>query len=423
MYTLTYPKGRPGTASEMVDYIVALALKYRASDIHLATSPVAAAAEPYLLRYRVHGKLQAVRADFIGSQYREIISRLKVLAGMNIAENMVPQDGQIQVSTPDGLRLLLRVATVPGQENEDVCIRVQRQNDERYALDSLAMPRALKARLTELIQQKSGMIVLNGPAGSGKTTTIYSILGTLATPERKVITAEDPIESRLPSVCHTQVTSKTSFASLCRAFMRQDADVIFVGEVRDSESAEAAIQLAQTGHLVLTTLHTRDAIGVISRLEALQIHPNLIATTLVASLSQRLIQRLCPDCRVRDQPDASTLARMQHILPMPANTVLYRTGEGCPRCVGGVCGRLPVFELFVVDDELTDMINHNAPKRDLFEAARARGMVTLAEDALARVYGGYADFACIKGLLGAEASVEVMPTLGALTMPPRPRVG
>jgi general secretion pathway protein E len=423
MYTLSYPKSRPVTASDMVDYIVALALKYRASDIHLATSQYAAATEPYLLRYRVHGKLQAVRADFIGNQYKEIISRVKVLAGMNIAENMVPQDGQIQVSTPDGLRLILRVATVPGQENEDVCIRVQHQNDEKYALDTLAMPRALKARLTDLIQQKSGMIVLNGPAGSGKTTTIYSILGTLATPDRKVITAEDPIESRLPYVCHTQVSTKTSFASLCRAFMRQDADVIFVGEVRDTESAEAAIQLAQTGHLVLTTLHTRDAIGVISRLEALEIHPNLIATTLVASLSQRLIQRLCPECRVRDQPDARTLAMMHRILPMPTNTVLYRTGDGCSRCVGGVCGRLPVFELFVVDGELTDMINRSAPKRELFEAARARGMVTLAEDALARVYGGYADFAAIKGLLGPEADVDAVPSPGPQTIPPRPRVG
>src|SRR6185437_9848869 len=207
MHTLSYPKGRPTTAPEIVDYIIAMAIKSRASDIHLAVNQLGGpggTSEPHSLRFRIFGKLQLIKCDFIGNLYKEVVSRLKVLAAMNITETVTPQDGQIKIHSTDG-EAVLRISTVPSQESEDVVIRVQRSVQQNHNLSNLQMSSTLKHRLKTLIQQKSGMIVLNGPAGSGKTTTIYSILGTLASPERKIITAEDPVETRVPYVNHTQV--------------------------------------------------------------------------------------------------------------------------------------------------------------------------------------------------------------------------
>ncbi len=389
VYQLNPPRGRPQTPPEIVDFIIATALKLKASDIHLGLSQPVPGQEPYLLRFRINGKLQMVRSDFMNSYYKETISRFKVLAGMNITDTMVPQDGQIHLNSAEG-QIVLRVATVPSLDSEDVVIRVQR-NERPPKVDQLMMAPSLQAKVIHLIKQRSGMIILNGPAGSGKTTTIYSLIAHLASPERKIITAEDPIETRLHYVSHTQVTPKTSFASLCRSFMRQDADVIFIGEVRDHESAEAAVQLAQTGHLVLTTLHTRDAIGVVPRLEALSIDPTLIGTTLIGSLAQRLVPKICDGCKQAYIPDKGMLKRMYRILSPPAGGKFYRQGVGCDKCIAGVTGRIPIFELFVPDAEISDMISRSSSKAEILERARAKGMRNLAEDALARVYEGQVD--------------------------------
>lgn len=401
-HVLRPPAGRPTNAIEAVDYIISSAIKLKASDLHLAPhSPTAEHPDRYLLRYRVHGKLQTVRSNFLETNYKEVLQRLKVLAEISSSDVGVPHDGQLVVSY-GGETVVLRISTIPSQGQEELVIRVQRSQNQNLSINKLQMTEAMRAQLRKVIEQKSGLIVLNGPAGSGKTTTIYSIINTLAGPEKKIITAEDPVETRLPYVNHTQVTNKTSFASLARAFMRQDADVIFLGEIRDEESAQTALQLAQTGHLVLTTLHSRDAVGVVSRLEALEIHPNNIATTLICSLGQRLIPSLCPNCKDPVQLNDETIEHLNSILEIPADTQFYAKGDGCDQCVGGYNGRIPLFELFVVDAEISDAINQRQSKLQLAALARQKGMSTLTEEALLRLYYGYTDVASIQSYISSH---------------------
>ena len=399
IYTLAPPRGRPSNATEIVDYIIHSALRFEASDIHLAVNHHNQVPEPYLIRFRINGKLKLVRSDFIGPYYREVVARLKVLAGMSTTEVFVAQDGQLAINTQLGT-IVLRISTIPSQDADDVCIRVQRKYKKKtFTLDKLNMTPNMLDTLKRVITQKSGMVILNGPAGSGKTTTIYTVLSTLASPEKKTVTAEDPIEMRLPYVNHTQITPKTDFAALCRAFMRQDADVIFVGEIRDPDSAAAAVQLAQTGHLVVTTLHTRDSVGVISRLEALDVHPNFIATSLLASLGQRLVVKLCPSCRQEFRPSEKILTEMNKILPIPKTVAFSKPGPGCNQCSAGLAGRTPVFELFVIDGEISELINKGSTRLQVLDVARRKGMRTFAEDALQRVYSGQVDFESIQHMI------------------------
>lgn len=398
VYELTPPRARPTSVQEMVDFLILQAIKTRASDVHLGlTNEGTSGALSYMLRFRVHGKLQMVRTDFIGTSHKEVLSRLKVLANLSTTELGTPQDGQIHMNTPEG-PLVLRLSFVPNPDGEEVVIRVQRAQ-RIPPPDQLGMTKDMHQRILGLIQQKSGMIVVNGPAGSGKTTTIYSLLTALASPEKKIITAEDPIELRLQYVSHSAVGKNTSFAQLSRAFMRQDADVIFIGEIRDVESAEAAVQLAQTGHLVLTTIHTRDALGVIPRLEAFGIHPNFIASTLIGSLAQRLVPKLCAQCRVEGAYDEATVNYMKSILAPFPGAKLYKPGPGCTACAGGFSGRLPIYELLSVNPRISDLINRRSSQKELIEAARENGMLSLGQEALIRVYSGHIDYDSVKSYL------------------------
>lgn len=399
-YVVEAPRSRPTSAPEIVDYLILLALKMKASDLHLGVNPKGAANEPYLLRFRIHGKLQAIKCEFLNNLYKEVIMRFKVLSSINSTDQSTPQDGQATAVTPEG-PIVLRVNTIPSGEYEDICIRIQR-TEKHLSLEQLSMTREMYSKVTQLIRQKSGLIVINGPAGSGKSSTIYSILSTLASSERKIVTAEDPVESRLPFVSHFQVSQRISFANMSRAFMRQDADVIFIGEIRDPESAEATVQLAQTGHLVVTTLHTRDSIGVISRLEAFGIHANFIASTLIGSLAQRLVPLLCKRCKQEDPAAHEKLAGFHHAPSTAAGTKIYKANpEGCEKCTGGTAGRLPIFELFTPDAEIADLVNRKAPRADIEAAARAKGMKSLAEEALIRVYAGYVGLDSIQNYLTA----------------------
>lgn len=397
-YELGAPRARPTSVQEIVDYIITQAIHSKASDLHLGlTTSSPGGPVSYMLRFRVHGKLQMVKADVIGSSQKEILSRLKVLASLSTTDIGNPQDGQIHMNTPEG-SLVLRLSFVPTPDGEEVVMRVQRAQ-KIPSIDHLGMTKEMQKAIVSLTHQKSGLIVINGPAGSGKTTTIYSLLTSLACAERKIITAEDPIELRLPFVSHTAVGKNTSFAQLGKAFMRQDADVIFIGEVRDPESAEAAMQLAQTGHLVLTTLHTRDALGVIPRLEAFGIHPNFIASTLIGSLAQRLIPRLCTHCRAESVYDETTLSYMKSILPMFAGAKLYKPGPGCASCAAGFMGRIPIYELLVVNPRISDLINRKASQKELLDVATENGMLSLGQEALLRVYSGHIDFESVKTYL------------------------
>jgi type II secretory ATPase GspE/PulE/Tfp pilus assembly ATPase PilB-like protein len=401
-YILQPVVGRPTNAAQATDFLISAALKMQASDLHMGVNHTNVVPEPYLLRARTFGKLQIINAPFLGAMYKEVVGRLKILAGLNTTEIGTPQDGQINLMAPEGV-IVLRISIIPGPDGDEIVIRIQKGQSQKRNISTLGMNPELEAQLNQLIRMKSGMIILNGPGGSGKTSTIYSILETIASPERKVLTAEDPIETRLPFVSHTQVTSKTNFGALAKAFMRQDSDVIFIGEVRDSESAAAAVQLAQTGNLVFTTLHTRDAIGVIPRLEAFDIHTNFIASSLIGSLSQRLIPQLCSGCKIAYMPDPATTAQLIQILRPPPQATLFKVGPGCTKCIGGYAGRRAVFELFVVDPQLSDMINRKCSRQEIFDAARSTGFKTLSEDILHNIYLGQTDLHSVSGLLFSPA--------------------
>ncbi len=401
MYELVPPQGRPTSVQQLVDFILWQAIRAKASDLHYGlVSHTGPGGLTYMLRHRVFGKLQPVRSEFIGQQHKEVLARLKVLAALPSTDVNAPQDAQIKVNTPEG-PMVLRLSIIPNPEGEEVVIRFQRAQKIPQTAQLGMTPEMLQG-ITGLTRQRSGLIIVNGPAGCGKTTTIYALLNSLANAETKILTAEDPIELRLPFVSHTAIGRGTSFAQLSKAFMRQDADIIFIGEVRDAESAETAVQLAQTGHLVFTTLHTRDALGVIPRLEAFGIHPNFIASTLVGSLAQRLVPRLCAKCRVPAVIDEATAGLLKKILPPPAGTRLFGPGPGCAECNGGHTGRLGVYELLSVTPEISDLINRKAPQKELLSAARANRMLTLGQEALIRVYAGHVDYKAVSGLLGGE---------------------
>jgi general secretion pathway protein E len=397
-HILTPIKGPPTNATMVVDALIATALTRKASDIHLGVNYSSAVPEPFLLRLRINGKLQMMNGAFMATLHREVVARFKVMAGLNTTEIGIPQDGQIHVTSPAG-PVVLRVSTIPGLEGEEMVIRILETKTEEHSLTNLGMTPPVLEQIQKLILQKSGLMVLNGPAGVGKTSTIYAILRTLASPDRKVLTAEDPIESRLPFVSHIQVSPKTNFNSLARSFMRQDADIIFIGEIRDHESAAATVQLAQTGHLVLTTLHTRDAVGVISRLEAFDIHSNFIANTLIGSLAQRLVPKLCPHCRIPVSLDEGTLTTLNAVSPIPSNANFFNAGPGCEECIKGYAGRAAVFELFVVTPEIADIVNRGGSRTEVFQAARGMGMITLLEDMLDAVYVGLTDLNSIRPYL------------------------
>ncbi|MCB0341157.1 MAG: Flp pilus assembly complex ATPase component TadA, partial [Bdellovibrionales bacterium] len=375
-------------APEIVENILKIALQLNASDIHIGGNNVANSQNPYLLRYRVNGRLQEVDSKFLTATFTEVIARIKILSKMDITAHAIPQDGKFNIQA-NGENINFRVNVAPGINNiEEVCMRINRSKTKEIALQDMLMTEAMREQVDQLIHQKSGIFIINGPAGQGKTTTIYAILKELAGPNTKIVTAEDPVEKELPYITHNQITNKVTFADLGRSFMRQDAEVIFIGEIRDEDSAFSAQQLAQTGHLVLTTIHTRDSIGVIGRLEAFSIDPNSIASTLIGSLAQRLVPALCQKCKVVDALPQDVLDKINPILPIPEGVELFKKGPGCQHCnqylnqqvvSSGIKGSLPIFELFVVDDEIAEMINQRKSKVDIAHLARSKGMLSLSQ--------------------------------------------
>lgn len=322
-----------------------LAIRAKASDLHLSVNHRSDGFTEFLLRLRISGILIPVETAFLQEHYTQVVARIKLMAKIDTIDVFAPQDGEYAVSTRQG-KVVLRVATLPSWGYEEIVIRFQQKHDNLFKLDQLELdPQTLKMTKRTL-SQKSGLIILNGPAGSGKTTTIYAMLRELISPSTKIITAEDPVERRLPFVCHTQVSPKVSMAGLAKSIMRQDANVIFVGEVRDPESAEITMQLAQTGHLVLTTLHTRDSIGAITRLSSFGVLPELIASSLVGSLAQRLVKTLCEHCRVSDPRSGSIQKLVQKVGFKEAPDHYYKKGKGCEHCLKGYKGRKAIFELF-----------------------------------------------------------------------------
>ena len=366
----------------LLNSVLAQAIEEGASDIHI---------EPFetrlVIRLRVDGLLRDLVEPpaVLGSR---IIARVKVMARLDIAEKRVPQDGRIGLRL--GGRLIdVRVSTLPTHYGERVVMRILEKEQDILTLEQVGMPEDLRARFAEATRAPYGIFLVTGPTGSGKTTTLYAALQQLQRPDLNIITVEDPVEYDLEGVGQIPVNVKTgmTFEQGLRAILRQDPDVIMVGEIRDTETARVAVQASLTGHRVFSTLHTNDAVGSITRLIDMGIEPYLVASGMLGALAQRLVRKLCPACRIR-RPADSGERRLLLAAPERAEVSLYHPG-GCSACLyTGYRGRTGIYELLLVDDDLRAMIHDHRGEQALREFARQRGLRALRDDGFAKVSAG-----------------------------------
>lgn len=368
----------------LVNDILFRALQLRASDIHV---------HPYETKIQIRYRIDGILYDVLSLNRNVlplVISRIKVMAGMDIAERRMPQDGRCSVRL--GQREVdLRVSTVPTSYGERSVLRVLDKSQGVFALDELGLWKDDLKRLDSLLNRSHGVIFVTGPTGSGKSTTLYACLNRLNSAEKNVLTIEDPIEYQLEGISQIQVASKKgmTFATSLRHVLRQDPDVIMVGEVRDVETARMAIQSSLTGHLVFSTLHTNDSAGAISRLLDLGVEPYLASSSLIAVMAQRLVRRVCPDCRRPSQPTAQELGELG-LGPLEDNKdVQFFVGEGCERCFRtGYRGRTGIYELMLIDEPIQDCIYKQETAGKIKRFALDAGMQTLRMDGARKVLAG-----------------------------------
>jgi len=341
-----------------------------------------------VVRYRIDGVLR----DVIEPQralHGVIVSRVKIMASLDIAEKRMPQDGRITLRLA-GRPVDVRVSTVPTGHGERVVLRLLDKQAGRLDLTGLGMADDTLKTLVDLINQPHGIILVTGPTGSGKTTTLYAGLGKLDSTRHNIMTVEDPIEYDLDGVGQMQVNAKIelTFARALRSILRQDPDIIMIGEIRDLETAQIAVQASLTGHLVLATLHTNDAVGAVTRLVDMGVEPFLVASSLLGVLAQRLVRKLCPVCRQTRAPDAAELRLLTASGNEPRSVPIY-TPVGCSACTNtGYQGRTGIYELLTVDDSLRTLIHDGASEGKLREYARTRGMRNMRDDGLRWVRAG-----------------------------------
>ena len=366
-----------------VDLILYQAIQDRASDIHFEPFE-----NEFKIRYRVDGALYEMSPP-PRHLALPVISRVKVMANMNIAERRLPQDGRIQKYIA-GRSVDLRVSTLPTQFGESLVLRVLDRTIVNLDLGALGMPEYIHDFLLEMINRPNGIFIATGPTGSGKTTTLYSCLRKINTIDSKLLTAEEPVEYDLEGIVQVPVNEAIglTFARVLRSFLRQDPDRIMVGETRDLETAQIAIQASLTGHLVFTTLHTNDTPGAVTRLINMGVEPFLISSTLEAVLGQRLLRSICPHCRTAYQPNEALLTE----LGIPRRDIGGRQfyyGKGCDACNNtGYKGRKGIYELLKITDPLRELINERAPTVVLKQKAIELGMVTLRQDGLRSIFAG-----------------------------------
>lgn len=370
------------TVINLVNLIISTALRERASDIHLV--PFESAIE---LRYRIDGLLQ-VKPPPPKHLHAALVSRVKIMADMNIAERFMPQDGHIQIHHR-GSRVDIRVGTMPTKYGESVVMRLLEKNNRVLTAQELGLDAERAATMQRLVEKPHGLFLATGPTGSGKTTTLYSVLQGIYTPEKKIITIEDPIEYELAGVAQIPVrpSRNFTFATGLRSILRQDPDVVMVGEIRDSETAEIAIRAALTGHQVFSTLHTNDATGAVTRLLDMGVEAFLISSALEGVLAQRLVRRICADCRVAEEVTSAMRDRLEALSGRHIEGTFYR-GRGCEECRGGgYRGRVGIFELLAVGSELRELILHKRSNAEL-KAVAQRTMMTMHQDALQKAAAG-----------------------------------
>jgi type IV pilus assembly protein PilB len=364
--------------------IIQQAIRVGASDIHIEPDR-----RQVRVRYRVDGVLHE---EMTIPKYIQgpLISRFKIMAEMNIAERRIPQDGRIPVRL-DNKDYDMRVSCLPTIHGEKIVCRILDKSSVLIGLTKLGFSANALARLEELIVQPNGMILTTGPTGSGKTTTLYSVLHKINTVEKNIITIEDPVEYQLSGISQVQVHSKAglTFSSALRSFLRQDPDIIMVGEMRDLETAEIAVEASLTGHLVLSTLHTNDAPSAVVRMVDMGVEPYLISATVIGILAQRLCRKVCPNCKEEYQLHSSELRVFGYEPKDHDEMMTLARGRGCETCRHtGLKGRLGIYELMTMNDEIAELMVRRAPLADIREAARANGMKTLREDGLEKVLAG-----------------------------------
>jgi type IV pilus assembly protein PilB len=368
---------------KFVNLIIMQAVNDRASDIHFEPFE-----DEFKIRYRVDGALYEMSPP-PKHLALPVISRIKVMANLNISERRLPQDGRINFPIA-GKQIDLRVSTLPTQFGESVVLRVLDRSAVNLDLEALGLPKYIGDYINEAILQPNGIFIVTGPTGSGKTTTLYSCLRKVNTIDSKLLTAEDPVEYDIEGIMQVAINEAVgmTFAKALRAFLRQDPDVIMVGEMRDLETSQIAIQASLTGHLVLSTLHTNDAPGAVTRLVDMGVEPFLISSTLMAVLAQRLVRTICKKCRTPFEPTETQLSLL-NLSPHDIGDKVFYYGRGCSVCNDtGYKGRRGIFELLVVNDAIRNLINERAPSVVLRQKAVELGMITLREDGLRGIFDG-----------------------------------
>ncbi|MBN2181868.1 MAG: type II/IV secretion system protein [Sedimentisphaerales bacterium] len=393
--------------SKLVYSIITGAVDARASDIHIEPQE-----SDMRVRYRIDGLLHNT-LDVPASVQQEVISHIKILADMDISERRLPQDGHIAIEH-DNRNYDLRVSSLPAVGGEKIVIRILDKNMDRWSLEKIVTSSDNNKKFRSLVRNPYGMILLTGPTGSGKTTTLYALLQLLNTPEKNIVTVEDPVEYRLEGITQVQVrpSAGRTFATALRSILRQDPDIVLIGEIRDYETAEIAVSAALTGHLVLSTLHTNDAAGAISRLINIGIPPFLIASALLGTVAQRLIRTICPKCRQSYKPSSEDMelisdsSQEDSVVPGTSKTgaidkgrqnkngkkdkeiLLYR-GQGCEDCYGtGYSGRRAIYEILCVSREIRQLIINAESDEAIKQQAIAQNMKTLREDGIEQILTG-----------------------------------
>ena len=356
----------------------------RAADIHIEPFE-----KDFQIRYRVDGALYAMKAPDV-SMAPAIISRIKIMAGLNIAERRVPQDGRIAINVA-GRPVDLRVSCLPTAHGESVVMRILDQSATSLDLENVGLAEDVYEQITMDIEKPNGIIVVTGPTGSGKTTTLYSVLRRINNIDTKILTAEEPVEYDVDGIVQVPINHEVgnTFPKVLRAFLRQDPDIMLIGEIRDLETAEVAIQAALTGHLVFSTLHTNDAAGAVMRFVDMNVPPYMVASTLEAVLGQRLLRTCCKECKQPYEPDDETLDRISLTRDQIGTRPFY-FGKGCKTCNGtGYKGRKAIFEYLRISNPIRELINRKSPTLIIREKARELGMRTMREDGVRAILDGY----------------------------------
>jgi general secretion pathway protein E len=369
---------------KLVNKIFFQAVHSRASDIHI---------EPYENEARIRFRVDGVLHDILTlpkQQIAALVSRLKIMANLNIAERRLPQDGQSRIKIGENF-VDIRVSVIPTSGGERVVLRLLDKGSGELGLNEIGFCPEVLNHFRKLIRLAHGIILLTGPTGSGKTTTLYAAMSELNSEEKNILTVEDPIEYQLPGVGQMQIKPKINltFANCLRHILRQDPDVIMIGEIRDAETAEIAIQASLTGHLVLSTLHTNDSASAVTRLIDMGIEPYLISSSVIAVMAQRLLRVICPECKEAYTPDERVISLWPENEKLSEMKELFYKGSGCENCLDtGYLGRTGIFELLVIDDDIKELISKRSGSHIIKEAAIEKGMSTLREDGLCKALAG-----------------------------------